>query len=72
MHACMFRFHNVVLTLLSLKLTYFLPSRFFRYADRNVETQTPSRYRTMERAGHSGRKDLSVPRYGGRKYHPLL
>uniref|UniRef100_A0A0P5T5D5 Calmodulin regulated spectrin-associated protein 1 1 (CAMSAP1L1) n=1 Tax=Daphnia magna TaxID=35525 RepID=A0A0P5T5D5_9CRUS len=27
------------------------------------DSQTPNRYRTMER-GHSGRKDLSVPRYG--------
>lgn len=28
-----------------------------------LDSQTPNRYRTMER-GHSGRKDLSVPRYG--------
>lgn len=30
-------------------------------------TATANRYRPMER-GHSGRKDLSVPRYG-RKFH---
>ncbi|XP_046460059.1 patronin-like isoform X28 [Daphnia pulex] len=31
------------------------------------DSQTPNRYRTMER-GHSGRKDLSVPRYGPDSY----
>jgi len=30
----------------------------------SVESQTPSRYRTIERGGHSGKKkDLSVPRF---------
>lgn len=35
-----------------------------------VESQSANRYRTMER-GHTGRKDLSVPRYG-RKFSFFL
>lgn len=34
-----------------------------------IDSQTPNRYRTMER-GHSGRKDLSVPRYGRKLFIP--